>query len=86
MNPIDDTGWLRIIRLEYLSIPIQIEDRACAIKGKVKHLEVVRFKIFGMNPVSGMGGAHDDHLCLDLRVKGLFILERIVRIHLSIHP
>jgi hypothetical protein len=39
-----------------------------------------------MNPVSGMGGAHDDHICLDLRVKGLFILERIVRIYLPIHP
>jgi len=86
MNPIDDTGRLRVIGLKYLSIPIQIEERTSAIKSKVKDLEMVCLKIFGMNPMSGMGGTHDDHPCLDFRMKGLFILERIVRVRLPIHP
>jgi hypothetical protein len=84
--PVDDAGRLGIIRLKYLLIPIQIEDRAGSIKGKVENLDVVDFKISGMNPVGGMGCAHDDDIGLDPGVKGFAILKRKMRVDLFVHP
>jgi hypothetical protein len=86
VDPVDDAGWFGIVRSKYLLIPIQIEGRTGSIEGKVKNLDVIRFKIFGMNPVSGMGSAHDDCIGFDPGFKGLPVLERIMRVYFPIHP
>ncbi len=86
VDSVDDTGRLGIVRLKYFLIPIQIEERTCPIEGKVEDLEMVYFKISGMNPVGRMGSAHDDHIGLDLGMKGFVILQRKMGIGFLIHP